>query len=106
MTYRCVNCPAPVLREGTRCRSCSMLGNTNARGPRRPPRIGVPVYDEQGNLFAPSIVGAARLLNCHDGAVLYHCVDYRDGLRLVSRPQYTGRQGGPRWKEEAPYAQG
>lgn len=59
----------------------------------------IPVYDEAGDLFASSVVAAARRLGCHPDMVRRHHVEvYRDGWRLVSRPdpRNVGRRGGPR----------
>jgi len=61
---------------------------------------GVPVYDEQGELFADSVSAAARRLGCRQSSsfATNHLVDYRDGYQLKSRPSphNVGRRGGPR----------
>lgn len=62
----------------------------------------VPVYDEQGELFAPSVIAAARSFGCRTDSSFRenHLVEYCDGYQLKSRPSpaNVGRRGGPRTK--------
>jgi hypothetical protein len=64
------------------------------------PSTSVPVYDEQGELFAPSIAEAARRFGLSKTASLRdnHLIHYRDGYQLKSRPdpRNVGKRGGPR----------
>lgn len=63
---------------------------------------GVPVYDERGELFAPSVIEATQRLGCRASGSFSerHLEHYRDGYQLRSRPdpRNTGRRGGPRIK--------
>jgi hypothetical protein len=101
---RCQDCGRDCMAVAKRCRPCYIAATRGVPRPRTNEQRGVPVYDEDGNLFARSIIGAGRRLGCFHSAVLLHCVDYGDGLRLVSRPRYTGKRGGPRWKKEPRHA--
>lgn len=68
--------------------------------PEHHQRVGVPVYDEDGALIAPSLVAAAQTLGCSPTGLRpelgRHTINYRDGVRLVSRPDpgRVGRRGG------------
>lgn len=60
----------------------------------------VPVYDEQGVLFAPSVAEACRRFGVKNPSSFAsnHLRHYRDGWQLKSRPdpRNIGRRGGPR----------
>lgn len=62
----------------------------------RPP---IPVYDERGDLFAPSVTEATRLLGLKHASALTrgeYLRQYLDGYQLRRRPGYAGQWGGAR----------